>query len=225
MTRALLLVGSPRGKKSTSTSVGNYLLTSLQEKGLEISTLWINRQLAREEKIAEMLEAIDNTDIIILTAPLYDDSQPYIVIKTMELLVTQQKNLATKRFIPIINCGFFEVNQITAVAIPIYQQFASTVGLEWAGSLAIGGGEILQGKDGKQLDDLGRRANKVKNALKPIAEALATRTGYADKAIHAFPEFLGGRVIGRFVIWMNNRGWKKQAKKNGAEVDARPYAQ
>jgi len=225
MTRALLLIGSPRGKKSTSTSVGNYLLTGLKEKGLEINTLWIKRQLVNDEKIAEMLEAIDNAEIVILTAPLYDDCQPYIVIKTMELIVSHQKTLATKRFIPIINCGFLEAHQITTVAIPIYKKFASKVGLEWAGSLAIGGGEILNGKNGIQLDDLGGVVNKVKKALEQITEALANGVSFPDEAMLAFPEIFAGRLLGRYMIWNYNRSKKKEAKMNGAEVDARPYVQ
>ena len=32
MTKALLLMGSPRGKKSTSNSVGTYLLEQLEKK-------------------------------------------------------------------------------------------------------------------------------------------------------------------------------------------------
>ncbi|UCE42139.1 MAG: NAD(P)H-dependent oxidoreductase, partial [Candidatus Aminicenantes bacterium] len=125
MTRVLLLVGSPRGKKSNSTSVGSYLLNILDKRGLETETLWINRQLSDDEKRSQMLDAVDRADIIILTAPLYDDCQPYIVTRAMEAIAARLKNLGNKRFIPIINCGFPEPRHITAVAIAIYQKFAS----------------------------------------------------------------------------------------------------
>ena len=130
MTRALLLVGSPRGKKSTSTSLGSYLLNMLDERGLETDILWIYRQLADDEKLSQMLDAVDRAEIIILTAPLYDDCQPYIVTRTMEAIAAHRKNFGNKRFIPIINCGFPEPEQITAVAIPIYHKFATAVGLK-----------------------------------------------------------------------------------------------
>jgi len=189
MTRALLLVGSPRGKKSTSSSVGSYLLNILEKRGLDTDILWINRQLADDEKLFQMLDAVDRADIIILTAPLYDDCQPYIVIRTMEAIAVRQKNLGDKRFIPIINCGLPEPEHITAVAIAIYHKFAITVGFKWAGSLAIGGGEMLQGARGKTLDELGKMAGKVKKALERIAAALAADSSFPDESIRAVPDF------------------------------------
>ncbi|MCK4557738.1 MAG: NAD(P)H-dependent oxidoreductase, partial [Candidatus Aminicenantes bacterium] len=84
--RVLLLVGSPRGKRSTSTVVGSYLLNLLTENGLEsLKSLWIGPVLKSQEKTEQMLKAVDEADIIVLVAPLYDDCQPYIVIKAMEL--------------------------------------------------------------------------------------------------------------------------------------------
>ena len=116
-----------------------------------------------DAKIAGLLEEINYADIVMLTAPLYDDSQPYIVVKTMELIYAKKMKLDNKRFFPIINCGFFESKHITEVAIPIYHQFAKTVGFKWSGSIAIGGGEIFQGSKGKLLSDLGKQADKMKS--------------------------------------------------------------
>ncbi len=87
------------------------------------------------ERLHEMLDAVDRADIVILTAPLYDDCQPAIVTKTMEAIAAQKKSILKKRFFPIINCGFPESEQITAVAIAIYHKFAISVGFKWAGSL------------------------------------------------------------------------------------------
>ncbi len=225
MTHALLLVGSPRGKKSTSTSVGSYLLNILDKKGLETDTLWITRQLADDEKLSQMLNAVDHADIIILTAPLYDDCQPYIVIRTMEAIAAQRKNLGYKRFIPIINCAFQEPEHITAVAISIYHKFATTVGFKWAGSLAIGGGEMLQGKSGKTLDEIGKMARKVKKVLERIADALAADNSFPDESVRAVPDFLYKPFMKKVLAWMNKYDWKSRAKKNGGVVDARPYSQ
>jgi hypothetical protein len=225
MTRALLLVGSPRGKKSTSTSVGSYLLNLLDERGLETDVLWIKRQLADDDKLFQMLDAVDRADIIILTAPLYDDCQPYIVTRTMEAIAAHLKNLGNKRFIPIINCGFPEPEHITAVAITIYQKFASTVGFKWAGSLAIGGGEMLQGARGKTLDEIGKMAGKVKKTLEKISDSLVADNSFLDESIRAVPDFFYKPFMKRIMTWMNNYGWRSRAKKNGGIVDARPYSQ
>ena len=225
MTSALLLVGSPRGKKSTSSSVGSYLLNILEKRGLDTDILWINRQLADDEKLFQMLDAVDRADIIILTAPLYDDCQPYIVTQTMEAIAARQKNLGDKRFIPIINCGLPEPEHITAVAIAIYHKFATIVGFKWAGSLAIGGGEMLQGARGKKLDEIGKMAGKVKKALERIADALAADCSFPDESIRAVPDFFYKPFMKKIITRMNNYGWKSRAKKNGGVVDARPYSQ
>lgn len=225
MTHALLLVGSPRGKRSTSTSVGRYLMNFLEQKGIDTETLWINRQVVSDERLHEMLDAVDHADIVILTAPLYDDCQPAIVTKTMEAIAAQQKFIEKKRFFPIINCGFPEPEQITAVAIAIYHKFAISVGFKWAGSLAIGGGEILQGSAGKSLDDLGKIAGKVKKSLDEIAQALAAENSYPDKSLRAISGFFYWRFFTNIMTRLNNFSWKSRAKKNGGVVDARPYSQ
>jgi len=223
MIRALVLVGSPRGKRSNSTSLGQHLLGLFEKKGKETEILWLNREVKTEEGIARMIEAVDRADIVILTAPLYDDCQPSIVIKAMEAIAENKMNLENKRFIPIINCGFPEPEQITAVAIDIYHKFAKAVGFKWGGSLAIGGGEMLQGAAGKSLDDVGRMAGKVKKELEKIADALAAKASNPDRSIRAFPDFLYRRWAAKMILGLNNRGWKARAKKNGGVVDARPF--
>ncbi len=221
--KALLLVGSPRGKRSTSNSIGMYLLELLKEKRLETKSIIIKNELSEDEKIARLLEDINNSDIIILTAPLYDDSQPYIVVKLMELIAEKKMNLNAKRFIPIINCGFFESEHIIAVAIPIYHKFAKTVGFKWAGSVAIGGGEIFQGRHGKNLDDIGKMANKMKNLLDLIAVKLSSNLEVGDLVPDVFPKVFNVKFLQKLLIRMNNRNWKKIAESNGEIVDATPY--
>jgi len=224
MTGALILVGSPRGRLSTSTSIGNYLSKQLDERGIEVETIWLREVLPSEERTTKMLESVGAADPIIVIAPLYDDCQPYLVTKTMELIADRGSHNTDIRFIPIVNCGFSEHQQITAVAIPIYRRFASTIGFRWAGSLAIGGGEAIQGASGKQLEDVGNMANELKERLGEIAESLATGTQFSDTFMIAFPSFFLNPIMSKISVWMNNRGWKAQAKKNGAEVDAAPYA-
>ncbi len=225
MTRALVLVGSPRGKKSTSSSIGSHLLARLQAKGMETDILWINRQLSNDKKLFQMLDAVDRADIIILTAPLYDDCQPYIVTQTMEALAAHKKSSADKRFIPIINCGLQEPEHITSVAISIYHKFASSVGFKWAGSLAIGGGEMLQGSRGRKLDDLGRMVARTRKTLERISDALASGESFSDESLRTVPDFFYTPFMKKIIARINTQGWKSRAKKKGEAVDARPYSQ
>ncbi|NIM90152.1 MAG: hypothetical protein GTO17_04310 [Candidatus Aminicenantes bacterium] len=231
--RVQLLVGSPRGKRSTSTAVGSYVLNLLKQKGLEpLASLWIGHILKSPEKIDEFLKAVEAADMIILAAPLYDDCQPYIVIKAMELLAAHQREQSTtqkrhdgKLFSVIVNCAFPEEHHPETV-LRIYRRFAKDMGFLWGGSLAIRAGEALQGRQGKTLDDIGSMAKKVKEALVRMADSLSKGSPSADETLSVIPEsFSHGPLsfLGSFFIWLNNRGWAKQAKKRGEDVNARPY--
>ena len=231
--RVLLLVGSPRGKRSTSTVVGSYLLNLLTENGLEsLKSLWIGPVLKSQEKTEQMLKAVDEADIIVLAAPLYDDCQPYIVIKAMELIAHRQRELTQKQKISndkllsvIVNCAFPEEHHNETV-IRIYRKFAEDVGFLWGGSLAIRAGEALQGRAGKTLDNAGSMGKKVKKALVRMADSLSQGSPSVDQTLSVIPEsFYRGpfSFVGSFFIWLNNLGWASRAKKQGGNVNARPY--
>ena len=83
---ALLLIGSPRGKKSTSHSLGSYLLDLLGAKGMETQNMNIQMSLKTEEGKKKLLFLTDRSDIIILAFPLYVDTLPAPVIEMMELI-------------------------------------------------------------------------------------------------------------------------------------------
>jgi hypothetical protein len=143
----------------------------------------------------------------------------------METMASQGSKYENKSFIPVINSGFAEPFHITEVAIPIYHKFAKTVGLNWVGSLALGGGQMLQGADGKQLDESAGFGKKVMKALDRITEALVTGDSFGDEALEIVSlKIYYNRIMTKFMGWVNNRSWKKQAEENGGVVDAQPYA-
>lgn len=231
--RVLLLVGSPRGKKSTSTAVGTYLLDLMKNKGFEIlDPIWIGSAIRTQEKISQMLDAVESADIIVLAAPLYDDCQPYIVIKAMELIAEVREGQKISRgeeeeklFSVIVNCAFPEAHH-TETVIRIYRKFAEAVKFSWGGSLTIRSGEALQGRTGKTLEELGSLAKKVKEALVQMAESLSGGSLLGNETMSVIPEsFSSGpfSFVGSLFIWVNNRMWAREAKKKGEDVDSRPY--
>ena len=52
----LLLVGSPKVEESTSSSLGNYLISKLEEFGMKIEKSFIYRLVNLEEKIQNLLK-------------------------------------------------------------------------------------------------------------------------------------------------------------------------
>jgi multimeric flavodoxin WrbA len=227
MTKALLLMGSPRGRKSSSNSICIYLQELFVKNGFETEDpIFLRTSVNTDEKVNDMLKALEKADIIVLVAPLYDDTSPAIVVKTMEAMAREGSKFTKKRFFPIINCGLSEPFHITEVSIPIYHKFATTLGLQWVGSLALGAGEGLQGKDGKLLHESGGFGKKVIKALDRLVDALVANQDFGDEAVEIFSlKIYYNRVMRPIMVWVNNRGWKKAAAKNGGDVAARPYSQ
>ena len=107
--KVLLLVGSPRGGRSTSASLGNYLISRLEEYGMISEIGFIYRLVNREKKKQELLKMVENADLIILSFPLYVDSLPAPVIKAMEIVKEERdrsERKITQNLIAICNNGF-----------------------------------------------------------------------------------------------------------------------
>ena len=120
--KALLMVGSPRGRnKSTSESLGNYILDQLQERGIETEKVYINPSMRSEEAMAGFLKAVESSGILILAFPLYIDSLPSRVVKALELIAEYRKSSTMPkqhRLLAVSNNGFPEAHHNhTALAI------------------------------------------------------------------------------------------------------------
>ena len=207
---ALLLVGSPQGSNSTSNSLGTYLLDQLEKKGFKTRKEIINQSLCSSEKQAAMLEAVDESDLIIFASPLYVDSLHSQVIKSLELIAEHEKskpNKTQKTIVAISNCGFPEASQ-NNTALTIFRIFARQVGFVWAGGLAMGGGGMIHGVP---LDEIkGQARNQIK-ALKLAADALEKGESIPNEALLSMAKLGIPRSL---YSWMGNRGWKQQAKSN-----------
>ncbi len=219
----LLLVGSVRRPRSTSESLGTYLVERLGERGFEAETLLLHRALKSDKSRAELLTATDRADLLVIAFPLYVDSLPFLVIQAMELVAQHRRVRAggqRQRLMVIINCGFPEAQHNDA-AQGICQQFAREAGFEWAGGLSMGGGSAI---NGQALSEVQGMARNVIKALDLSAEALA-----AGKSVP--PEALGTMSKPIIPSWayilMGGWGWKRQAKKHGVnkQLRDRPYRQ
>ncbi|MBK7317855.1 NAD(P)H-dependent oxidoreductase [Candidatus Villigracilis affinis] len=218
--RALLLVGSPRTRKSTSASLGGYLFDQLNRLGVEIETMQIYTSLNSQERMKTMYEAVDRADLIVLAFPLYVDSLPAPVISALEKINQHCLGKPSRaRFAAIANCGFPEAHH-NDTALAVCAEFASSNGLEWMGSLALGGGEGLV--HGVPLAEMDGRAIPIKRSLDLAAEALASGQPIPQSA----RDLLAKPVIPNWLYKMfGGFGWKQQAKQYGVQdqLKARPY--
>jgi len=172
MRRALLLVGSPKTRKSTSNSLGGYLFEQLSARSIQTETIYLHTVLRSHAKMQALLEAVDAADLVTLAFPLYIDSLPAPVIEALERIAAHRQGRDPSHrqlFTAIANCGFPEAHH-NATALAICETFAQQAGFEWAGSLALGGGEMI---NGAALAQAGGAAILIRKVLDLAAEALA----------------------------------------------------
>jgi hypothetical protein len=168
----LLLVGSPKGKRSTSSSLGEYLISRLKASGFTAQTVLAHKAIQTAAKQHVLITAAIRAHLMVLAFPLYLDSLPYPVTAALEIIAAQNhRNLegSPRRFAAIANCGFPESFH-NATALAICHQFADQCGWIWSGGLSLGGGGAINGQSLIKIKWLARNAVK---SLDLTAQALS----------------------------------------------------
>lgn len=218
--RALLLVGSPRTRKSTSASLGGYLCEQLQSRGVETQTIHIYTSLNSPERMKSMLESIDQADLVLLAFPLYVDSLPAPVTAALEKIAAHRREQQKPTlFAAIANCGFPGA-QHNDTALAICAEFARQNRLTWLGGLSMGAGEGVV--HGAPLHELDGRAIPIKAALDLAAEALVNGSPIPPAA----RDLLAKPIIPNWMYTLSGRfGWRQAAKQYGMEkeLNRQPY--
>ena len=218
----LLLVGSPRGKSSTSAVLGNYILNQLEEDKFNLNVLYINSMLKSQENQNNLIEKINHSKFILLSTPLYVDTLPAPVTKVLELIADNKNNINSekkRRFIGILNCGFPEENH-NHVALSICKQFACETGIKWTGGLSLGMGGAI---GGQSLDKLGAMVDNVKKALELVADTIIKDQVVPQKAVDYMAKpFISDK---KEFISRANESFKKSADNNNvlSDIDNKPY--
>jgi len=219
--KVTLLVGSPRKEKSASEALGLYLCKHLDPVQFIYQKMYLRDQVYKKDKNREWIQNILQSDLIILVAPLYVDSLPSFVIKTLEIIHRQAKKENHEKeinFLAIINSGFPESFQ-SQIALDICRHFAQKTDMVWLGGLALGSGMFLGGKD---IGKMGWFVRNIKKSLDETAVALNQGIPIPESAIALMQKALFGKI---FFQWFANLGFKQRAKKNGLKNEAyrRPY--
>ena len=218
--RAVLLVGSPRTRKSTSASLGGYLFEQLAARGVQTETIQVYPAFSSPERTALALQKLDAADLVVLAFPLYVDSLPAPLIAALEKIAAQRAGRPTRqRFAAIANCGFPEASH-NATALAICSIFARQSGFAWAGGLALGGGEGVV--HGMPLDQLDGRALPIKKSLEMAADALAV----GEPIPPAAGDLLAKPAVPSWLyLLLGAYGWRQQAGHYGMrrKIKDRPY--
>lgn len=221
--RALLLVGSPKTRNSTSHVLGTYLFERLRARSIDTTTTYLHTVVHSPGKMTALLNAVDHADLVTLAFPLYVDSLPAPVIEVLEGAAAHRRHRGQTEpqlFAAIANCGFPEVHHMDN-ALAICEMFARQAKFAWASSLALGGGQGLV--NGMPLAELGGRAAPLRNALELAADALARGQAIPNAA----QDLIAKPVIPGWLYRLaGGYGWRQEAKRYGAQksLRRRPYA-
>jgi multimeric flavodoxin WrbA len=231
--RALLIVGSPKTKpSSTSGNLGGYLLERLRQQGWETESRTLRASLNRPEGQSELLSAVERAGLIVLAFPLYADALPYLVTKALAVMAARRgagREPSSQRLVAIVNSGFPETHQ-NSMAMAICREFAAQSGLSWAGGLALGGGGVV----GDQPLMGAKRSPPIKHiiaALDMTAAALAEGLPVPAEAVSMIskcPIPLMPFALWRWIyVRMGGKSFEKVAAKKGVGKEAllaQPYA-
>jgi hypothetical protein len=208
--KVLLLVGSPRGMASTSNSLGEHLLSRLEEHGMATKKLWIYPALADEKKMAELLAAVDACSLLVAAFPLYVDHLPAPLIDLLRQVAErrQARQGETKQTLAaIVNCGFPETAHCRPAG-EIVRLFAFQAGFRFLGCLAMGMGGAIGNRP------LAKAGGIVRHQVKALGEAAAFLAAGNDLP-QAVIERMGKPMMPRwFYNWMADLGWKRMARKH-----------
>jgi len=196
-------------------------MARLAERGYETKSLSVHTAHRARDSLEALLDEVDRCDLLVLAFPLYIDSLPALLTRTLELIAARRGGHLRdhrQRLVAIVNNGFPEAEQ-NEVALRICRRFAWESGLEWAGGLALGGGEAI---NGRRLTDAKGMARNVISSLDLAADALAAGEPVPDRAVR----LMARRIIwSRIYTWIGTRGWRHRAAVHGVSdrLHDQPY--
>ena len=219
---ALVLVGSPKGRNSSSFLLGSKLAEGLRNHGAAVREELAHPALRTEDGTRRLLDAVDASDLVVLSFPLYVDSLPSPLTLLLELVAGRRAGAAmagSPRLAAIVQCGFPEAHQCDT-AVGICRLFAGRTGMRWAGALAMGMGGSLE-RGFRKLPGGGR------NILRALDMASETLAGGGDIPGEAATLFATPLMPRWMYTLFGNLGWRVQLRRNRARkpLADRPHSQ
>jgi hypothetical protein len=220
MNTIAVINGSPKKQDSASGMLINQIKSLMPTK----IQIYQAVKLA-EPQNQEWLEQILEADVLLIVTPLYVDSLPAPLIKTLTLIeqAAERVDAGNTRPLPkvyaICNCGFFE-SEHNRLALTILENFATRAGMIWGYGLGIGGGGFIA-----SLSDMSKGpAANVYAALCTLAQAM--QDAIQDGSGREQNKFIIPKIPRFLYKYGGNRGWRQMAKKYGTRksLRARPHA-
>jgi multimeric flavodoxin WrbA len=161
----LIIIGSPRSKRSNSDVISNSLKYKLVNKNLSCSKIYLGKMINEKNTI---IDEVNKSDEIILISPIYENSVPSIGLEFFETIFENKDRLINKnrKLFVITNSGFPEV-EAGECAITTCSLFARNMNFKWLGGINVAPGTLIDG------GELGKTYKKLILALNIIAENIS----------------------------------------------------
>lgn len=204
-----VIVGSPKGGIGNSESIADFMIEKLVDANQQCSKIILRKEFDNKEAL---IEHIINSDTIIITFPIYENSVPGMVLNFFEFLYENKSRLSDKlrRVLFISNSGYSEpmANQC---AINCCRIFAEEIGFSYMGGFGVSPGTLI---DGKKLEATGGTYKKLMGQLTIIAEHICNNEVIPEKVFGMVSKPLMSPFVYRFFGKMIQNG---DAKKMGKE--------
>ncbi len=222
MKNIVLINASP---KINEPSVSEYLVDAVGSHIDEAaaSKYFISvRQSITRHKTQEDFAAIAKADAIIITFPLYVFCLPGMLMRFLEdyqqYYMENGQNNSPAKVYAIVNCGFPEPG-INLEAVRVIRSFCQHVNMNFRFGIMIGGGGMLLGaKDAPFMKKIMQNLNDAYATIVQDIENDDVKEMDNISIAMNFPR--------RLYLFMGNRGWFAQARKNGLkkkDLYKRPY--
>jgi len=220
--RAVALLGSNRGEKSTSAAMVNYLAGQLETRGIYVDMFLTRFLCSQQETFGSFLKDIKESDFFIVSTSVYVDLLPAPLIQVLEEIRDSvgRNGLEGKKMLAIIHSGYPEPQQ-RKPGLEMCRLFAREMGMKWWGGLSFGGTSPI---NGEPLEKMGGMTKGIRTALDHTAEKLSNREAgefkglvLEDKSTIPLPSWI--------VKLMINFMTRNNARKTGIkDLKARPYS-
>jgi hypothetical protein len=211
------IIGSPKAKNSTSEALLNTFVAPFIEREIDVAAFKAHKVIRRDEEGQHLLDTLQHTDLLIIAFPLYVDALPYVLTRTLELIVSTPPS-HSPGLVCIANCGFPEAHH-NSLALAICREFAHEAGFEWRGGIAIGEGGVISGKP-LQPDGV---THNLYRQLRDGAEQVYSGHAISDSVIEGAAKPL---IPYRMYTGMGTMGWLMQSQQLAGDWKAvwkRPY--
>ena len=209
--KTVFLNCSPRGKESNSYRFLNQLETRLDGDVERLDLVSLNG------RYAELAEALDAADRLVLGMPLYVDGVHAAPLRLMEMMEYMKRkamaseedsaDFSDKKVYVVVNMGFYESHQLVNL-LGMVKVWCEKCGYTYGGALAIGAGEMLGMM--MRMPDISKGPTKnVATGMDKLSEAINTSGTTEDIYVgpNRFPRYL--------YLKAGNSSWHSKAKANG----------